>query len=82
MRALNKLAVLKNLQEDLPKKCIEDSQIRIVYFAIMLLLLFKIREAARESCKQYKNPKTLTQQEEKKMAVLILDVLSREPSST
>jgi hypothetical protein len=77
MRALYRGAVLEFLKEYLPKQYIHDHQIPFAHLATVLLKLHKDRETAWESCKEGKDPLTLTQAQKTKTPVLILNALDQ-----
>jgi hypothetical protein len=77
MRALYRVAVLEFLKEYLPKQYIHDHQIPFAHLATVLLKLHKDRETAWESCKEGKDPLTLTQAQKTKTPVLILNALDQ-----
>ena len=77
-RALYKAAVLEFLEEHLPTHYIKDHQIPVAHLASVLLRLQMDRETAWESCKEGKDPLTLTQTQKAKTPVLVLNSLDQE----
>jgi hypothetical protein len=70
-RALYKLAILKFLQETLPKNWVKEFCIPLPHIATVLLQLYKDREASWQSCKKGKPAKTLFAEKEKAPALVL-----------
>ena len=61
----------------MPTQYINDHQIPFAHLATVLLKLHKDRETAWESCKEGKDPLTLTQTQKAKTPVLVLNALDQ-----